>query len=130
MSHRLGLSALTVVTAMLAVAPFSAAAHHPGGFRGHDIGHFGGHDMRVWRGGHWFHGWHGERFGWWWRFGGPWYLYPTPIYPYPDPYIPPVVVGPPPVATWYHCDNPEGYYPYVATCNGDWRPVPAVPVRP
>jgi len=26
---------------------------------------------------------------------------------------------------WYHCGNPQGYYPYVRMCNGPWHPVPA-----
>jgi hypothetical protein len=30
---------------------------------------------------------------------------------------------------WYHCDNPEGYYPYVKTC-GTWQAVPATPPPP
>jgi len=50
-----------------------------------------------------------------WPPDGFWYLYPEPIY----------------------CDNPHGYYPYVASCNGPWREVratqgsglPAVPPR-
>jgi hypothetical protein len=29
--------------------------------------------------------------------------------------------------TWYYCDSAKSYYPYVATCNEGWRPVPAVP---
>jgi hypothetical protein len=138
---------IAMLAATFAAPAFDAKAQHHGGshhggsyhggFRGHDIGHFGRHDFGVWRGGHWVHGWHGERFGWWWTFGAPsWYLYPTPIYPFPDPYIPPTVVvepaapavvGQPPAQLWYYCDNPKGYYPYVATCNGAWRPVAPTP---
>ncbi|HZB93881.1 MAG TPA: hypothetical protein VE397_20705 [Stellaceae bacterium] len=71
---------------------------------------------------------------------GPYY------YPYPPPVVyapPPVVYSPPPVIvapaapayiqqssqTWYYCDNPQGYYPYVNTCNTGWREVPAQPAR-
>lgn len=25
------------------------------------------------------------------------------------------------VGFWYHCQDPEGYYPYVNTCPGGWR---------
>lgn len=44
----------------------------------------------------------------------------------------PVVVqtlppGPAPQSFWYYCQNPAGYYPYVATCPGGWTPVPATP---
>lgn len=30
-------------------------------------------------------------------------------------------------AYWYRCADPEGYYPYVATCPGGWQTVPAQP---
>jgi hypothetical protein len=107
----------------------------PDGWHG-DIRHFHEHDFVVWRGGHWIHGWHVGRFGWWWVIPGGWYFYPAPVYPYPDPYVPPVVaVQPgPPVAqaqpqaqTWYYCNNPSGYYPYVPECSSGWKPVPATP---
>ena len=72
--------------------------------------------------------------------GGPWWGWPGPYYyPYPPPpvvYVPPTyyppavyVVPPTPLAaqaqTWYYCDNPAGYYPYVRTCASGWRQVPA-----
>jgi hypothetical protein len=82
----------------------------------------------VWHGGRWFHSRHDGRLGWWWVVGDQWYFYPAPVYPYPDPYVPPVVAAAPaptPGATWYYCDNPAGYYPYVAQCTAPWRPVPA-----
>jgi hypothetical protein len=88
--------------------------------------------VHVWRGGRWHHGWHDDHFGWWWIVGGLWYFYPQPVYPYPDPYAPPVVVTQPPPAAaspqvWYYCDSARGYYPYVPSCPGGWRTVPAVP---
>jgi len=94
-----------------------------------DIHHFRDHDFDFWRGGHWFHGPHGGRAGWWWVVGGSWYFYPAPIYPYPDPYVPPAVLvpapppGAPPAQYWYYCANPAGYYPYVAQCATPWQPV-------
>jgi hypothetical protein len=68
----------------------------------------------------------------------PWYYAPPPVVYAPPPvvYAPaPVVVAPPPQpayvsqpsSNWYYCDNPKGYYPYVATCSGAWRQVPAQP---
>ncbi len=30
-------------------------------------------------------------------------------------------------ASWYYCNNPPGYYPYVSACNGPWRQVPTAP---
>ena len=66
----------------------------------------------------------------------PWYYAPPPAVYAP----PPVVYAPPPVAVapqpayvaqpnqdWYYCDNPRGYYPYVASCNSGWHQVPAQP---
>lgn len=106
-------------------------------FHGRDFHHFTPQEMGVWRGGHWVHGWHDGRFAWWWSVDGGWYFYPVPIYPYPT-YVPPAIVvqqappvptGLPPAQFWYYCDNPPGYYPYVAACSGPWRPVPATPAR-
>jgi hypothetical protein len=33
----------------------------------------------------------------------------------------------PPPGAWYHCDNPEGYYPYVPSCNNAWAPIAITP---
>jgi hypothetical protein len=124
---------------------------HEGALRGEshrDAGHWNGrierfheHDYRTWSGGHWEHGRHDGRYGWWWLAGGLWYFYPAPIYPYPDPYAPPVVVvpqvapqpvaplAPPPAQYWYYCDAAGGYYPYVPSCPSGWRAVPANPAQ-
>ena len=117
--------------------PVRATPWRGGGPRWHgDIRYFHERDIGVWRGGHWSHGWHAGRFGWWWVIPGGWYFYPAPVYPYPDPYVPPVIaVQPaPPVAqaqpqaqSWYYCDRPSGYYPYVTECPSGWRTVPATP---
>jgi hypothetical protein len=103
-------------------------------FRGHDIRRFRDLDLDAWRHGHWYHGWHEGRFGWWWVRGGLWYFYPVPVYPYSDPYIPPpgVAILPPPAAApppyyWYYCSDPPGYYPYVPACRVHWWPVPPTP---
>ncbi len=113
-----------------------------------EIHRLGEHDMKIWRRGHWTHGHHGGRLGWWWVAAGAWYFYPAPVYPYPDPYTPPVTVinqppvevapqanvAPPPPApaqppaqTWYYCDSAQAYYPYVPSCPEPWRQVPAQP---
>jgi len=103
-------------------------------WHGGDMRRFHDRDERAWRGGHWFHGDYGGRFGWWWIIGGNWYFYPQPVYPYPDPYVPPVVMPAQPVPLpapartyWYYCPNPSGYYPYVAACPTNWMLVPASP---
>lgn len=67
----------------------------------------------------------------------PWYYAPPPVVYAPPPVVyapPPVMVAPPqqayvsqPVQNWYYCDNPRGYYPYVASCSSAWRQVPAQP---
>jgi hypothetical protein len=109
----------------------------PGPWRG-DIHRFYEHDWGVWRGGHWIHGPHNGRLGWWWVAGGLWYFYPVPVYPYPSPWEPPAAdlvtpapnSPPPPTQVWYWCDSAQQYYPYVATCPGGWRQVPATPVEP
>lgn len=111
--------------------------HGWGGER--DIRHFGDRHFTIWRGGHWHHGEHEGRLGWWWITAGIWYFYPYPVYPYPDPYLPPVVVVPPSapeppiVATqpqpqnWYYCEASRSYYPYVSSCPSGWKTVPATP---
>ena len=127
--------AIAAALALLASANPSFAERHGSGRWGGDISRFHEHDWGVWRGGHWYHGNHGGRLGWWWIAGGLWYFYPVPVYPYPNPYEPPptVVVTPPaepvppPTQYWYYCDASRGYYPYVPTCPGGWRQVPATP---
>ena len=127
-----------------------AFPHH--GFRGHPMGsihrmhtfhhngfRFHGHwnhwspaHQWWWRHGHWWHGWHGAHFGWWWAVGPWWYWYDGPVYPYPG-YASATVYGDDNAyggdddGMWYYCRNPEGYYPYVKHCNGEWQQVPAQP---
>jgi hypothetical protein len=47
--------------------------------------------------------------------------------PGPDNMAPPNYRGAPNVGSWFYCRKPEGYYPYVRTCHGDWQRVPAQP---
>ncbi len=58
--------------------------------------------------------------------------------PYWDPYrrpyaYPPVIAAPSAQVyvqlspSWYACDNPQGYYPYVPQCPGGWRQVAPTP---
>jgi hypothetical protein len=97
------------------------------------VRHFREPELRLWRSGGWRHDWYQGRLGWWWVVGGVWYFYETPVYPYPLEVAEPVMVAPPPVVVapapppqmWYYCDDPAGYYPYVATCSMPFRPVPA-----
>ena len=100
---------------------------HGGPWRG-EIHKFHESDIGIWRRGHWVHGRHDGRIGWWWIVRGVWYFYPVVVYPYPDPYQPPVAAVPPTAPQyWYQCSNPAGYYPYVAQCASGWQKVPATP---
>jgi hypothetical protein len=75
------------------------------------------------------------RSGWGYSYG--WPGYPVPYRssvsfrarPPIDPnYIPPLdQTVAPPAQVWYYCTDPQGYYPYIATCNYQWQPVPATP---
>lgn len=78
--------------------------------------------------GHWVHGWHDGRFGWWWTGPGFWYWYPAPDYYYGPP--PADYVGPAPQAMWYYCDAAKGYYPTIPSCPTGWRAVPATSTEP
>lgn len=106
-----------------------------GGWHG-DIRHFNDHDLGRWRSGHWNHGYHDGRLGWWWVVAGLWYFYPQRVATYPDPYTPPPVVvvqpapvqnAPPPAQYWYYCDSAQAYYPYVQSCPAGWRMVSPTP---
>lgn len=94
----------------------------PRGWRDGDIHHFRDHDFGRWRGGHWFHGRHDGRLGWWWTVGPDWYYYPRAIYPYPSPYVPPYAA--PGARAWYFCPPLNNYYPYAAACPVPWQVVP------
>lgn len=128
----------SVLLALLVITPLTAMAdpHGRGGFRGGgDIRHFGHHDINVWRSGGWRHTYYNGRLGWWWVVGGAWYFYPQAVYPYPDPYVPPVIVAqnPTPIAPqsqpyWYYCEPSKTYYPYVSSCEAEWKAVPATPI--
>lgn len=131
----------------LAVSPLlinSLAQAEPNHWGHGDIHRFHERDLEIWRGGSWRHEVHDGRLGWWWLVGGIWYFYAQPVYPYPDPYVPSDVivqpVAPAAVAPSYHyyCQNPVGYYPYVARCFAPWQrveagmppPADAVPMPP
>lgn len=81
------------------------------------------------------------------------YPYYAPPYYYPYAYPPTVIVpapAQPPVYIqqdsqpqiqqqspapqagnyWYHCDNPDGYYPYVKECPSGWKQVSPTPPSP
>ena len=82
-------------------------------------------------------------------FGAPFmYPYYPSYYYYPYPYYPQTIVVPnepqeyieqgdairqvEPQAKyyWYHCNQPEGYYPYIKECPSGWQPVDPIPPPP
>ncbi|HEY2035268.1 MAG TPA: hypothetical protein VGH02_16420 [Rhizomicrobium sp.] len=111
--------------------------------RDHNVSHFSAQDRDTWQHGHWQHGRHHGRNGWWWNSGGTWFFYDQPVYPYPgyvsDDYYADdyygdddgyAVQGYGPGDggyAWYYCNNPAGYYPYVKSCRGPWRAVTPTP---
>jgi len=62
----------------------------------------------------------------------PYYYYPPAYYPpyyaapAPAPAAAPAPAQAPAAQSWYYCDNPKGYYPYVQSCSA-WRQVSATP---
>jgi len=134
--RKYGLALAVFSAAAIAAAP--ASAQHGGGSHGGGGYHGGG----GWHGGHgWHHGWHGG-WGWGWGVGigfyDPWwpgyygYGYSPYYYPYySEPSVTVLQQAPAaqaaPAASWYYCDNPAGYYPYVQTCSQPWRPVAPTP---
>jgi hypothetical protein len=148
---------LTGAALSLSVPSFAADRdRHRGGHQGHGHGHrvvvgkpghrhvvrikrFGhGPIVRLsvgerarWHAGRWWQGRRHGRVGWWWLSGGIWYWYPAAVYPYPTEISTTAVYDYAPEGrsddSWYFCDDPKGYYPYVQSCNVDWKPVPIQP---
>lgn len=110
---------------------FEGGAHgsfHGGGFRGHDRHHFGGFGFGFGFWDPWWWGWDpAEYWGYPYPYYYPYYYPPYPAYYAPPPGPPPQAsvqpTGAPPQQYWYYCDDPQGYYPYIQTCNSAWRPV-------
>jgi len=126
MNKKAAALALGVLLGMTVSVPALADPHGDNHWHG-DIHHFHEYDMNRWRGGHWSVSPHDGRHGWWWIVGGEWYYYPVPVYPYPDPFVPPTVVVQQPAqvqTSYWYCQNPPGYYPYVAGCFVQWQSVP------
>ncbi len=120
---RKGLGLTLAAAIALGVAAPAFADPHDRDWHDRDIHRFHDRDFDRWRGGHWYHGWHDGRVGWWWLVGPSWYYYPRAVYPYPDPYVPPYAA--PGAPAWYYCPPAQTYYPYVASCPVPWQVVPA-----
>ena len=115
-------------------------------------GGHGGHGFRHGGHGHW-HGWHGyyrpsvvfSVGPYWAPYWDPYWAYgyppavatvPPQVYVQPAPQTPAQPgleqspVQPYGQPSWYYCDDPQGYYPYVQQCPGGWRPVAPTPPSP
>ena len=84
-----------------------------------------------WRGGRWWHGRRHGRVGWWWLTGGIWYWYPARVGVYPAEISTTAVYDYAPEGrsddSWYYCEDPKGYYPYIRECPTGWQRVSPVP---
>jgi len=133
----MGKLALAGAAALIAAVGIAGTASAAGDARADQSGI----TQTAWRGGYWgprFRGgmFIGPRFG----FGvyaplwvpPPVYYAPPPVvvqpgYDAPPAYAPPADEAGPNPGLWYYCNNPQGYYPYIRECNGQWQTVPANP---
>ena len=143
---RLAISLVPVLSALALAMPAQAAppsggsphvqsgTHHDfhGDFHHHHDRHDFGFGFGFWD--PWW-GW-GAADYWGYPYYYPYYYYPPyPAYYAPPPDTPPAgqapapaqATGAPPPQYWYYCDNPQGYYPYVANCSSAWRQVAPTP---
>lgn len=144
----IGLSGATAIPALAQHG--GGFSGHAGGFSGHggysgghySGGHYAGHGAYGggyhggW-GGHWHGGWGGGWYGgvyvnpWWYADAYPYYAYPdvaiAPAAPVAQVYAAPNSAPVASQGTWYYCQNPAGYYPYIKNCGGGWQQVPAQP---
>jgi hypothetical protein len=79
----------------------------------------GAGEFNQWRGGHWWWGSYGGRYGAWWIVGPDWYWYPNELAVIPDPMTPPAMAP----GFWYWCEAYQQYYPYVGACPIPWQQV-------
>ena len=125
--------AASLVLGCLASSPAVAERH------GHEHGEHGHWGVGVVIGPSWGQGW-GPGWGPGWGYGPAYGGYYAPYYP---PAVVTVPAPQPPVYVerddngvqngnseyyWYHCDKPDGYYPYIKRCPSGWqRVVPQAP---
>ncbi|MDY0039547.1 MAG: hypothetical protein RBS57_04495 [Desulforhabdus sp.] len=67
-------------------------------------------------------GW-GYPYSYYYGYGAPAVIEQSPVYVEPAP-------QPAEAYSWYYCQNPRGYYPYVEHCPGGWTKVPPSPAAP
>lgn len=125
-----GMKPLCLIAVLAAALASGMAVADRGHGHGHGHGHSGGSHIGL---GFYFGG----------PYAYPYYYSPYPYYVYPYPLVIAAPASPPVYIErgaeqdeeqsdayyWYHCDNPEGYYPYVKNCPGGWQQVEPEPVR-
>ena len=124
-ARKVGARGLVVVAIAAGAALISAPADARGGYHG------GG-----WHGGGWgccaiglgFYDplWPGYYAGYWGP-GYPYYASPPVTVIQQQPMAAPQAPVQAAPQSYYYCDNPAGYYPYVQSCSQPWRQIPAVP---
>jgi hypothetical protein len=118
-----------IALVFLGLSPGELYAQRGGGHYG------GGYHGGGYHGGYYYHG--GPRvfiggyfgFPYYYPYGYPYYYpygYAYPSYPYTYD-EPQVYIEQEQPSDWYYCRNPEGYYPYVASCPSGWTKVAPAP---
>jgi hypothetical protein len=101
---------------------------HGGGYGGYGGG-YGGYRGYYGYGGYGWAGYYGAPLFWGSYYGSPYYAGdyypayaagPAPSSGYIEPAAPAVSQQAP---SWFYCDNPQGYYPYVQQCVSAWQRV-------
>lgn len=135
LTHALGAVCLVASLNWCGAAALAAPAGDSHDLHGRELKSFSTDERNLWQSGRWVHDWHDGHLAWWWTVGGFWYLYPQPAFPYPR-YVatfavtgnqPPAPEGLSSAQSWFYCDRPSGYTPYVSSCDGTWRQVAISP---
>jgi hypothetical protein len=102
---------------------FRGGGFRGGEFRGGFVGGYRGPRVGVYVGGVY------DPFWPFFPYNYPYYPYYAYPYTYPEvlPEAVPLAAAPAQAPTWYYCNDPQGYYPYLRTCNHAWQAVPASP---
>ena len=93
--------------------------HHRPVFHSGPVTGLAVHDADMWRHGQWRHEHRFGRLGWW-------YWYPEPVYPYPT-YVTTTYYEDNGAGSYWYCEDPKGYWPYVRECHSGWQAVPTAP---
>jgi|HubBroStandDraft_1064217.scaffolds.fasta_scaffold00043_65 hypothetical protein len=126
---------LTVALGCFATAASAGPADIGRDLHGRDLQSLNPAERDVWQSGKWVHTTHDGHSAWWWTAGGYWYYYQRPTYPSPQ-YVasfsmvgqsPPVVDALSSGPSWFYCDQPSGYTPYISSCVGNWHQVAVSP---